>query len=245
LPIYRGRSLEHLKMRTLLAMKRLTLLLSSLAAAFLVSCASNGAKSQMGALDLFNGRDLSGWKATLAKPGVSLEEVFSVRDGMIVCRGEPLGFIESAAAFTNFHLTVEWRWAPGTKPGNSGVFLRINGERRPLPRCLECQLKSGDAGDVYGFHAMGIDGDQARRVEKKGHELGGDFVGVKKMSAQEKAPGQWNRYDLQLTGGRLVVKVNGRVVNEATNCEILGGPIGLQSEGGEIHFRNVRLTPLP
>ena len=44
--------------------------------------------------------------------------------------------------------------------------------------------------------------------------------------------------------GNLQVKVNGRVVNEATDCEVVAGPIGLQSEGGKIHFRKVRLVPL-
>jgi hypothetical protein len=193
---------------------------------------------------LFNGFDLGNWKAVLAKPGVTKEQVFSVRDEMIICKGEPLGFIQTDKTFTNFKLEVQYRWAPGTKPGNSGVFLRINGEPRPLPRCIECQLKAGDAGDLYGFHGMKIDGAQARRTEKKGHELGGDFVGVKKLHANENRAGQWNRVEIELRGRNLQVKVNGRLVNEATDCEVVAGPIGLQSEGGEIHFRKVRLVPL-
>ena len=214
-------------------------------AALLVSCATTREQAEVAqALDLFNGRNLSGWKATLAKPEAKMEDVWSVRDGMIVCKGEPLGFIETDRVFTNFHLVVEWRWAPGQKPGNSGVFLRINGDRKPLPRCIECQLKSGEAGDVYGFHSMGIDGDKARRIEKKGHEIGGDFVGVKKLFRNENPPGQWNRSEITLQGGHLTIKVNGLLVNEARNCELIAGPIGLQSEGGEVHFRRVRLTPL-
>jgi len=39
-----------------------------------------------------------------------------VRDGMIVCKGEPLGFIETAQNYTDFKLAVEWRWAPGKQP---------------------------------------------------------------------------------------------------------------------------------
>jgi hypothetical protein len=227
-------------------MRKTLCLILPILAGLITSCSTtreSGTTTQ--AIDLFNGRDLSGWKATLAKPEVKLTDVWSVRDGAIVCKGEPLGFIETERAFTNFQLVVEWRWAPGKKPGNSGVFLRINGDRKPLPRCIECQLKSGDAGDVYGFHTMGIDGDKARRVEKKGHELGGDFIGVKKLNHNENPPGQWNRYELELRGGNLFVKVNGLLVNEAKNCEILAGPIGLQSEGGEVHFRRVRVTPLP
>jgi len=40
------------------------------------------------------------------------------------------------------------------------------------------------------------------------------------------------------------VKVNGKTVNQATGCEVLAGQIGLQSEGGEIHFRRAELKPL-
>ncbi len=201
-------------------------------------------QAQPAGVYLFNGLDLGSWTAVLAKPGVTKEQVFSVRDGMIICKGEPLGFIQTEKTFTNFKLEVQYRWAPGTKPGNSGVFLRINGPARPLPRCIECQLKAGDAGDLYGFHGMKIDGDKARRTEKKGHELGGDFVGIKKRFANENKAGQWNRVEVELRGGNLQVKVNGSLVNEATDCEVVAGPIGLQSEGGEIHFRKVRLVPL-
>jgi hypothetical protein len=193
---------------------------------------------------LFNGFTLGNWSAVLAKSDAALPQTFSVREGMIICKGEPLGFIQTDKSFTNFRLEVQYRWAPGTKPGNSGIFLRINGTRTPLPRCIECQLKAGDAGDLYGFHGMKIDGDKARRTEKKGHELGGDFIGLKKLHANENRAGQWNRVEIELRGGNLQVKVNGTVVNEATGCELLAGPIGLQSEGGEIHFRTVRIMPL-
>lgn len=195
-------------------------------------------------IELFNGNSLAGWQAVSAKAGTTMEEVWSVRDGVIVCKGEPMGYIQTERQFTNFLLTVEWRWTPGKKPGNSGVFLRINGEPKALPRCIECQLKSGDAGDVYGFHGMKLDGDKARKIEKKGHELGGDLVGVKKRFRNENPPGQWNRYEIELRGGLLKIKVNGTQINEATACEMTPGPVGLQSEGGEVQFRRVRITPL-
>jgi hypothetical protein len=203
------------------------------------------AKDDPRAIDLFNGKDLSNWKAVFATPETKLEDVFSVRDGVIICKGEPLGFIQTDRRFTNFKLEVEWRWTPGKKPGNSGVFLRINGPPLPLPRCIECQLKSGDAGDIYAFHAMRLDGEPERRTVKKGHELGGDLVGIAKRFANENTPGKWNRIEIELNGYDLKVRVNGRFVNKATRCEFVTGPIGLQSEGGEIQFRTVRLTPLP
>jgi len=41
-----------------------------------------------------------------------------------------------------------------------------------------------------------------------------------------------------------VLKVNGEIVNEATEVLETPGKICLQSEGEEIHFRNIRLAPI-
>jgi hypothetical protein len=195
--------------------------------------------------ELFNGKDLTGWRSYLSEHNVTTGDVWSVRDGLLICKGEPLGYIYTTGDYKNFRLRVEWRWAPGKEPGNNGVLMRINGEPRPLPRCLEAQLRSGDAGDLYGFHGMSIRGDKERAVSVQGHRLGGDLAGVRKMEGAEVEPGQWNRMDIVLDGPDLKVWVNGTLVNEATDCEVIAGPIGLQSEGGEIHFRRVSLTPLP
>jgi len=193
---------------------------------------------------LFNGKDLGGWSHYLVDPDVGKEDVWSVQDGILVCKGEPLGHLHTTADHTSFELVVEWRWAPGTEPGNSGVLLRVNGEPRAIPRSYEAQLKSGDAGDVYGFWGMSLSGDDSRKREAAGHEMLGDMVGFAKIEGNENPPGEWNRYEIRLDGPSLVVHVNGKKVNEATGADVLAGPIGLQSEGGEIHFRKVELTPI-
>lgn len=195
-------------------------------------------------IDLFNGKDLQGWKAFLVDPAVPMEAVWSVQDGLLVCKGEPTGYLYTEKEYTSFRLVVEWRWAPGTEPGNSGVLMRINGEPRAIPRAFEAQLMNGNAGDLYGFHGMKLTGAADRLQGGEAHELLGDFVGVGKIKANENPPGEWNRYEITLDGSNLSVSVNGEHLNEAQECDVLGGPIGLQSEGGEIHFRTVQITPL-
>lgn len=76
------------------------------------------------------------------------------------------------------------------------------------------------------------------------HELCGDFCAVKRLAGAEKTPGEWNKVDITVDGPSLAVRMNGTLVNEASGAEVSAGPVGLQSEGGEIHFRNVRITPL-
>lgn len=234
-------------------MKRLDYILSILPIGLLLSCTTSpetqpspapSEEVQAQPVDLFNGKNLEGWQAFLVEPEVKKEDVWSVQDGILICRGEPLGYLYTDKTYTSFRLLVEWRWAPGTEPGNSGVLMRISGEPKGIPRAIEAQLKSGSAGDLYGFHGLKIDGAAERKRGGEGHELLGDFVGVSKIEANENEPGQWNTYEIALEGPDIEVKVNGKLVNEARDADIVAGPIGFQSEGGEIHFRTIQLTPL-
>ena len=89
-----------------------------------------------------------------------------------------------------------------------------------------------------------MDGDAARKIDSEGSPFTGRIQGVRKKSGKEKPVGEWNRYDIVLDGSKLTVAVNGEKVNEAVDCEVLSGPVGIQSEGGEIHFRKIELTPI-
>ncbi|MEW6250045.1 MAG: DUF1080 domain-containing protein, partial [Planctomycetota bacterium] len=99
-----------------------------------------------GEVRLFNGRNLDGWKAFLPD-GTAPEKVWSVppapgdsaaagRTGVLICRGEPAGYIRTERDFTNYVLKLEWRFE---KPGNSGVLLRVIGPDKVWPRCMEAQ----------------------------------------------------------------------------------------------------------
>jgi hypothetical protein len=196
-------------------------------------------------VDLLAGDGLAGWHYHLVDKDVKKEDVWSLEDGILKCKGTPLGYLYTKQKFQDFKLTLDWRWAPETKPGNNGVLLRIAGEPISfLPKCAEAQLRHGDAGDIWGFYGFKLKGDEARWRDVKGHAELGDFWGVGKIKGAEKEPGQWNTYEITMQGGKLTVLVNGEKVNEATDCDVLAGSIGLQSEGGEIHFRNVHVTPL-
>ena len=220
-----------------------------LAAALALSPAGVCAEPAAQPVRLFNGTDLSGWSHFLVDPKVGMNDVWSARDGILVCKGEPLGFLQTRAEYTSFRLVVEWRWAKDAaarlgKTPNSGVLLRVNGEAKAIPRAIEAQLKSGDAGDLYGFWGMTLAGDPARQQRRAGDPMLGDMIGFTKAEAAEKPEGEWNLYEITVDGPAIVVSVNGKKVNEATNATVLPGRIGLQSEGGEIHFRRVELFPL-
>lgn len=73
-----------------------------------------------------------------------MHAVWSVRDGLLICKGKPLGYLGTAQAFTNVRMVVEWRWAPGKPPGYSGVLLRITSEPARFQKIPNHQL----AGDI-------------------------------------------------------------------------------------------------
>jgi hypothetical protein len=214
------------------------------AAAILLTLTACRSVSHSPSVELFNGRDLTGWTPVLADPAVKPEAVWRVKDGILICTGTPIGFIYSDRTVTNFRFVVEYRWPPGSKPGNSGVFSRIHDQFTAIPRCVEAQLLHGSAGDILGLQGMKLATNQARYFFVAHHPAAGDINGVKKLEDREAPPGQWNRVEVLAQGPTYTVWVNGHQVNSAAGVEVMPGHVGLQSEGGEIHFRRATLTPL-
>ena len=208
----------------------------------ITSCSTTGEHKR--AIELFNGKNLNGWKQVLAEPGVKLNQVWSVENGILVCQGKPLGFLYRGPEVTDFRLIVEYRWPPGSEPGNSGIFSRIGEPLKALPHAVEVQLKHGSAGDVMGLQGKPIASGQPRFFEVKKHAVAGDIAGVQKMLDAEKPPGEWNHVEILAVGPRYQVWINGKLVNEVDGVEVSTGPVGVQSEGGPIQFRHVTLTPL-
>ena len=215
---------------------RINLVSTSAAALFMLIA---GAAAAEESTKLFNGRDLEGWDYFLVDKKAKMEDVWSVKDGVLICKGVPGGYLCTEKKYENFKLVVEWRWP--AKPGNSGVLMRITGEPAMLPNSVEAQLKSGDAGHMYGFQGFKISGDSKRSFSNP--KAAGGPTGLRKIMANENDPGEWNRYEITAQGDKITLIVNGKKVNEATGCDVRAGQIGLQSEGGVIHFRKVEISP--
>ena len=181
---------------------------------------------------LFNGKDLRGWTYYLKDKNARMEDVWSVKDGVLRCEGTPVGYLRTKKKYTDYVLKVEWRWPKDSKPGNSGVLCRICGPDKVWPKCFEPQLQHRRAGDLYFLH--GFRGRQ--------HPPGSEAKISKKCN--EKPHGEWNLYEIVVDGTDLTVKVNGVIRNIAADVDEVAGTIGLQSEGAPIEFRKVTLTAL-
>ena len=128
--------------------------------------------------------------------------------------------------------------APGIGPIHHGRAMAVDigtGVRRRIVRWLApARERCGTEEDVRGKRRINM----ARAQGVRGHgvalraqncSVGGSGFHVMKVRAE---------------GNKVTVWVNGTKVNEGKNCSVTKGAICLQSEGAEIQFRKVELTPL-
>jgi hypothetical protein len=110
-----------------------------------------------GAVQLFNGRDLSGWTIWLKATGrEDPKKVYSVQDGAIRVSGEGLGYLATDKPYKNYHLIVEYKWGDkhdgSGNVRNAGILLHgigpDGGANGVWMTCLECQLAQGCEGDL-------------------------------------------------------------------------------------------------
>jgi hypothetical protein len=178
---------------------------------------------------LFNGKDLSNWEFKLKDPEVKPSEVFGVKDGVIQIKGDPFGYMRTKDVYSDYLLHVEWRW-PG-EATNSGVFVHAQLPDTIFPKCIECQLQAGNAGDFICANGS----DMNERIDKSIRKI------KKAGDSSEKPAGEWNTMEVSCKGNTIEVYVNGVLKNKGTSVNPSKGFICLQSEGKLVEFRNVWL----
>ncbi len=192
-----------------------------------------------GFVPLFNGKDFSGWVPVNTAPST-----WKVADGMIVCSGKPTGEIRTERMYQNFILELSWRHM---KPrGNAGVFVwadDITARGQPFHRGIEVQVLENAYGNSRGHTTHGdifpIHG--AKMTPINGH---GGSRAFPTENRSNPSP-EWNHYRIVCNDGEISLAVNGKVVTRGKECIPRKGYICLESEGGIVHYRDLRIKPLP
>ena len=198
---------------------------------FIIGCTKSTDK-------IFNGKDLSNWNFVVENDAVPADQVYTVREGLIIVKGEPLGYMYTQQKYSDFMLELEYRW--GGEASNSGVFFLIEEPSNPFPKGIECQLKADKAGDFVLLSGA----DLKEYVLPEGVTERPKFPVIEKReSSSEKPVGEWNKVKIRVKGGAIEIYINDVLQNSATS-EVKEGHIGLQSEGKEIQFRNLILEKL-
>ena len=188
---------------------------------------------------LFNGRNLDGWANVNCAP-----ETWTVRDGMIICSGIPTGELRTEKQYENYILELEWCHMKAR--GNAGLFIHsdpLPAPGQPFTRAIEVQILDGrntenytSHGDVFAIHGATMKPD-------KPHP--GGWMRSLPSERRCKPAGQWNHYRVESRDGAISLAVNGKVVTRASETNPRKGYICLESEGGETHFRSIRIRELP
>jgi hypothetical protein len=201
---------------------------------------------QLAFTDLFNNKDLAGWVNVNTD-----KDTWSVKDGVIICSGHPIGVMRTARQYENFILHVEWEHMEAG--GNSGVFVWSDAkpqESSRLPNGIEVQMLeldwvnlhkvNGQPAPIAYVHGelFGVGGVQTTPDNPRGPRS-------KSIENRCKPKGEWNTYDVVCVNGVIKLSVNGKFVNGISQASQRKGYICLESEGGEIHFRNIRIMELP
>ncbi len=160
------------------------------------------------------------------------------------------------------------------KARDSGLLLNSQGEDGGANgiwiHSIECQIIEGGTGDIIivgdgsdqfqvsSHVAIDRQGDSfvfqpggAEKTLQKGHvnwirhDPGWkDTRGFRGKNDFEKPPGEWNLLLCEMVDGNLTIYLNGMMANKATHVKPSKGRIQIQSEGAEIFFRRIELTPL-
>ena len=184
---------------------------------------------------LFNGKNLDGWKFYLGKQGAVNKGTFKVEDGTIVCSGRPSGYMYTEKSFSNYILKYEWAFKRPKDLKDDSMFRGNNG-------CLIHIGKKNALGvwpvsiEVQGMHR------QAGLILPIPRNVKCERTYDKEASAKAIKPvGDWSTMEIDVNGGDMLIKINGTVVSTVKDCELTAGPIGLQSEGAPIRWRNIRI----
>lgn len=217
-------------------MTRSNLLLIIATALFVLNC--NPEKEENEWIELFNGKDLSNWKANESP------ESFKVKDGMIIANGERshlfyVGDGKDSVSFKNFELSMDVKTH---HLANSGLYFHTSFQKEGwLDKGYEVQINNSHQGEG-GY----------REVKK-----GGSLYLIRNLYKAIVPDSVWYNLNVRVEGKRIQVKVNDQLVvdyNEPPNAArqqgkriLSSGTFALQGHDPKstVFFKNIKLKVLP
>jgi hypothetical protein len=187
-----------------------------------------------GFVDVFNGKDFSGWAGELAN--------YEIKDGTIACKLKKGGNIFTRQEYGDFVARLEYLLPPG---GNNGLAIRYPGTgRASLDAMCEIQL---------------LDDDAPRYARLDPRQFNGSAYGM--VAAQRgylRPAGVWNFIEVTARGHQLQVELNGTRILDADLSQVtefkdnmphpgkdrLRGHFGFCGHSDPVQFRNIQVLDL-
>ena len=183
-------------------------------------------RKQKEAINLFNGKDLTGWEAYG-------NERWYAEDNQLVCESGPdrqYGYLATRDYYRDYDLTLEFKQVAN---GNSGVFIRsfvpegvtVNGWQ------VEVAPKGNDTGGIYESYGRGW------------------LVQIPDDKEEILKEGDWNTMRIRVEGNRVTTWLNDVQMVDLEDDKIGNGQgrVALQIHDGEpikVLWRNIQLQEL-
>lgn len=198
---------------------------------------------------MFTGKKLKGESIQWVQVNTE-DTTWQMKNNELICFGHPIGVIRSEKKYENFLFHIEWMHMEAG--GNSGTFVWSDAEPgdNRLPNGVEVQMleldwvnqniRNGEKPPIAYVHGelFGVGGVEVIPDNPRGKRS-------KSIENRCKGKGEWNTYDVVCVDGTVKLSVNGKFVNGISQSSKKSGYICLESEGAEIHFRNIRIIELP
>ena len=204
-------------------------LFAALAACTCFSIPASDAEND-GWTSLFNGKDLTGWKAPDPNPFWKVAEGILVGENDAAQKGSMIYTNES---YADFEFEAEARWKGEI---DSGFMVR-----RKVKTCAD---------KIPGDLQMQIGVSRSLKKDMTGSFYIGNYPEAgqaKDAATQLNKEGEWNKFRLEVKGDTVTVFINGHQASKYTDARYAdAGPIGLQIHpklNMKVEFRNLRIKP--
>lgn len=178
-----------------------------------------------GQIELFNGKNLDGWK-------IHGTELWYVEDGLLVCESGPdkeYGYLSTNEFYDDFELTLEFKQEAN---GNSGVFIRSTVDGTKVSGWqVEVAPPGSNTGGVYESYGRGW------------------LIKPEKEKDKALKMGEWNNMRIRVKGDKIKSWLNGTPMISLKDKKIGQGKgsIALQIHDGggiKVRWRNLVVTQL-
>lgn len=238
------RTLTHMNMLP----KALCLTLVTLLSPALAS--GDEAKSEADFHSIFNGKDLTGWhgektmdprklaampaeqrKEKMAQWQADAEKHWTVEDGELVNDGHGV-YLTTDDSYRDFELLIEYKTIP---KADSGIYLKST----PQVQIWNHKAEKLSAGQDKGSGGLWNNSPGA--------------PGKDPSEIADRPFGEWNQFRIRQVGARTSVWLNGKHVVDNAIMEnywdrkkplVAEAPIQLQTHGGEIRWRNIKIREI-
>ena len=135
--------------------------------------------------------------------------------------------------YKDFEADFEYKVAKG---GNSGFYFHVGDLKDPVAKGIEVQIYDS--------------GSKAKDAKLTDHDSGGIIPGIPPTKNAARPAGEWNRMEVTVKGNKVLVVLNGELVNDVPldHPKLKDRPptgyIGFQDHGLPLWLRNIKVREI-